>query len=38
MRLNDTDVARMIRQMNKDVIEQAKEREKVEKRLQNLYK
>jgi hypothetical protein len=38
MRLNDTDVARMIRQMNKDVIEQGKEREKAEKRLQNLYK
>jgi hypothetical protein len=38
MRLNDTDVARMIRQMNRDVIEQSKEREKVEKRLQNLYK
>jgi hypothetical protein len=38
MRLNDTDVARMIRQMNRDVIEQSKEREKAEKRLQNLYK
>jgi hypothetical protein len=37
MRLNDTDVARMIRQMNRDVIEQSKEREKADKRLQQRY-
>lgn len=37
MRLNDADIARMIRRMNKDVIEQAEEREKARKRLQEIY-